>query len=92
MSRHHDLSSTEITNIQPSTNNPDVKPLNIEQKNSNPIEAPLINEEEIEEKFVRGAGPGGQKINKTASCVVSFRLFFIQVHNRTNVQNQYRAI
>ena len=25
---------------------------------------------EIEESFVRGGGPGGQKINKTASCVV----------------------
>ena len=23
----------------------------------------------IEERFVRGSGPGGQKINKTASCV-----------------------
>lgn len=30
-----------------------------------------INEDEIEEQFVRGSGPGGQKINKTASCVVS---------------------
>ena len=26
-------------------------------------------EEEIEEKFIRGSGKGGQKINKTASCV-----------------------
>ena len=25
---------------------------------------------EVEEKFVRGAGPGGQKINKTSSTVV----------------------
>ncbi|WP_221031884.1 peptide chain release factor family protein [Actomonas aquatica] len=25
---------------------------------------------EVEERFVRGAGPGGQKINKTASTVV----------------------
>ena len=28
-----------------------------------------INEDEIEEKFVKGGGPGGQKINKTSSCV-----------------------
>ncbi len=26
--------------------------------------------EDIEEKFVRGAGKGGQKINKTSSCVM----------------------
>jgi peptide chain release factor len=29
-----------------------------------------IKEEEIEESFVRGSGPGGQKINKTSSCVM----------------------
>jgi peptide chain release factor len=27
-------------------------------------------EKDLEEKFVRGSGKGGQKINKTASCVV----------------------
>ncbi len=26
-------------------------------------------EEDLEESFVRGSGPGGQKINRTASCV-----------------------
>lgn len=31
---------------------------------------PQIPEEDIEEQFVRGSGSGGQKINKTASCVV----------------------
>jgi|ERR1700733_5643992 len=28
-----------------------------------------IKEEDIEEKFILGSGKGGQKINKTASCV-----------------------
>jgi len=28
-----------------------------------------LNESDLEEKFVRGSGPGGQKINKTSSCV-----------------------
>ena len=28
-----------------------------------------IREEDLVETFVRGAGPGGQKINKTSSCV-----------------------
>ena len=28
-----------------------------------------LNEADLEESFVRGSGPGGQKINKTANCV-----------------------
>jgi protein subunit release factor B len=28
-----------------------------------------LREEDLVEKFVRGSGPGGQKINKTSSCV-----------------------
>ena len=28
-----------------------------------------IREEDIVERFVKGSGPGGQKINKTSSCV-----------------------
>ena len=28
-----------------------------------------VRAEEVEERFVRGAGPGGQKINKTSSTV-----------------------
>lgn len=30
---------------------------------------PKVNENEIEEKFLKGSGPGGQKINKTSSAV-----------------------
>jgi protein subunit release factor B len=33
------------------------------------MEALGINEKEIEEKFVRSSGRGGQKVNKTSSCV-----------------------
>ncbi len=33
------------------------------------LEALGIEESEIIERFVKGTGPGGQKINKTASCV-----------------------
>jgi peptide chain release factor len=29
-----------------------------------------IREDDIEESFVRASGPGGQKVNKTSSCVV----------------------
>ena len=28
-----------------------------------------VSEEDIEEKFIRSSGPGGQKVNKTSSCV-----------------------
>jgi len=28
-----------------------------------------VREADIEEKYVRSSGPGGQKVNKTASCV-----------------------
>jgi protein subunit release factor B len=29
-----------------------------------------LREEDLEEKYVRSSGPGGQKVNKTSSCVV----------------------
>ena len=28
-----------------------------------------LNEADIEETFIKGSGPGGQKVNKTSSCV-----------------------
>lgn len=31
---------------------------------------PVLSEEEIEEDFVKGSGPGGQAVNKTSNCVV----------------------
>lgn len=31
---------------------------------------PKLNETELEEKFVRGSGPGGQSVNKTANNVI----------------------
>lgn len=33
-------------------------------------ELPVLNEDELEEQFVRGSGPGGQATNKTSNCVV----------------------
>lgn len=33
------------------------------------MEALRIREEDIEEKFVRSSGRGGQKVNKTSTCV-----------------------
>ncbi|AWP07144.1 putative peptide chain release factor C12orf65 -like mitochondrial [Scophthalmus maximus] len=34
------------------------------------IDFPVLNEDELEEQFVRGSGPGGQATNKTSNCVV----------------------
>jgi len=31
-----------------------------------------VHEEDIAEQFVKGSGPGGQKVNKTSSCVHLF--------------------
>lgn len=31
---------------------------------------PVILEKDLQEQFVRGSGPGGQKTNKTSNCVV----------------------
>ncbi|NP_001297827.1 probable peptide chain release factor C12orf65 homolog, mitochondrial [Esox lucius] len=34
------------------------------------IDLPALNEDELDEQFVRGSGPGGQATNKTSNCVV----------------------
>ncbi|XP_030639307.1 mitochondrial translation release factor in rescue [Chanos chanos] len=34
------------------------------------IDLPTLNEDDLEEQFVRGSGPGGQATNKTSNCVV----------------------
>lgn len=34
------------------------------------IDLPVLNEDELEEQFVRGSGPGGQATNTTNNCVV----------------------
>ena len=44
-------------------------PLQIEADVRERLAALGVQPEEIEERFVRGAGPGGQKINKTASTI-----------------------
>jgi protein subunit release factor B len=43
-----------------------------EEKNQwlkNKMEALAIRENDLEEKFIRSSGRGGQKVNKTSSCV-----------------------
>jgi len=39
-------------------------------KHSDDLEYPPLDENELEEQFVRGHGPGGQNVNKTNNCVV----------------------
>ncbi|CDF34447.1 Probable peptide chain release factor C12orf65, mitochondrial [Chondrus crispus] len=46
------------------------KPPKREISTSTSKNLPEIVEDDLEEQFVRGSGPGGQKINKTACCVV----------------------
>lgn len=39
-------------------------------KQTNQVPAPALDESELEESFVRGSGPGGQKINKSKNNVL----------------------
>ena len=54
-----------------------------------------IREEDLAETFVRGFGPGGQKVNKTSSCVcLTHRPTGLQVKcqaSRSLTLNRYRA-
>jgi peptide chain release factor len=54
-----------------------------------------ILEQDLEEKFVLGSGSGGQKINKTSSCVwLSHKISGYQVkcqRTRSRVKNRYYA-
>lgn len=55
-----------------------------------------IKEEDIEEAFVRSSGPGGQNVNKVATCVVLYhRPSGIQIkcqEERSQYANRLRAI
>ena len=44
--------------------------VNSSAKSSQPSALPELNEDEIEEKFVKGSGAGGQKVNKTSNRVI----------------------
>jgi protein subunit release factor B len=54
-----------------------------------------IHEKDLEERFIRGSGKGGQKINKTASCVqLTHRPSRIQVRcqeGRSQQLNRFQA-
>lgn len=54
-----------------------------------------IREEDLDEQFIRGSGPGGQKINKTSSCVLlTHRPTGIQVkcgQTRSQALNRFLA-
>jgi peptide chain release factor len=54
-----------------------------------------IKEQDIEEKFVRSSGPGGQNVNKTSSCVqlrhIPSGLEIKMQQDRTQRLNRYYA-
>lgn len=54
-----------------------------------------LREEDFEEKFIRSSGPGGQKVNKTSSCVVLRHvpsgLEVKMQRERSQPLNRYRA-
>ncbi|XP_053726055.1 mitochondrial translation release factor in rescue [Synchiropus splendidus] len=61
----------------------------------NSIKLPLLNEDDLEEQFVRGSGPGGQATNKTSNCVVLKHIpsgVVVKCHQTRSVdQNRKRA-
>ena len=63
--------------------------LELRMKNCN------LYEKDIEEKFVRSSGPGGQKVNKSSTCVqLSHHLSGLKVKmqkSRTQLLNRYYA-
>lgn len=48
--------------------------LGVTEKKQNELEARMaalgLREEDLQERYVRSSGPGGQKVNKTSSCVL----------------------
>ncbi|MBN3296605.1 mitochondrial translation release factor in rescue [Amia ocellicauda] len=59
------------------------------------LDLPSVNEEELEEQFVRGHGPGGQATNKTSNCVVLKHIpsgIVVKCHQTRSVEiNRKRA-
>ncbi|KAF7687562.1 hypothetical protein HF521_014790 [Silurus meridionalis] len=59
------------------------------------FDLPVLNEEELEEQFVRGSGPGGQATNKTSNCVVLKHMptgVVVKCHQTRSVElNRQRA-
>ncbi|XP_029367206.1 mitochondrial translation release factor in rescue [Echeneis naucrates] len=56
---------------------------------------PVLDEDELEEQFVRGSGPGGQATNKTSNCVVLKHIptgIVVKCHQTRSVEiNRKRA-
>ncbi|CAL8342854.1 unnamed protein product [Lota lota] len=59
------------------------------------IDLPILNEDELDEQFVRGSGPGGQATNKTSNCVVLKHIpsgIVVKCHQTRSVEtNRKRA-
>lgn len=59
------------------------------------IDLPVLNEDDLEEQFVRGSGPGGQATNKTSNCVVLKHIptgIVVKCHQTRSVEtNRKRA-
>ncbi|XP_053647205.1 peptide chain release factor 1 [Cherax quadricarinatus] len=64
-------------------------------KNIDKSRVPILNEEDLEESFVRGSGPGGQSVNKTSSACVIKHIptgFVVKCHEQRSLQrNRVRA-
>lgn len=69
-STNHHLSSTICLAREYCTGGSDDNNPSSSKKSIDYSRVPVLNENELEETFVRGSGPGGQAVNKTSNCVV----------------------
>ncbi|XP_069160826.1 mitochondrial translation release factor in rescue [Procambarus clarkii] len=64
-------------------------------KNIDKSRVPILNEKDLEERFVRGSGPGGQSVNKTSSACVLKHIptgFVVKCHEDRSLQrNRVKA-
>ncbi len=55
-----------------------MKPFNVSKQKEHQLQTRMrqlgVRESDIEEKFIRSSGPGGQNVNKTSTCVVLIHL------------------
>jgi len=73
--------------------------LGVSEKKQAELEARMaalrLREQDLQEKYVRSSGPGGQKVNKTSSCVLLTHLpTGVQVKmqtERSQALNRYHA-
>ena len=71
--RNHSVPIACALNVSPRCNQIDIVQcvayFSSRKKKLDYSRVPVLNEEDLEESFIRGSGPGGSNVNKLANCV-----------------------